>query len=91
MLTLPTIHLNGTTQGELMEQQLQAMTAVRAAINALMHAAPHMRDYPKPPRSQLHYEQAIAEYQSRLERLTAVLNECSDLAQAIDDGGHKIG
>ena len=87
-LVIPTIHLNGTAQAELMEQQLQAMTAIRAAVNALMHATPHVRDYYNRDNC---YAHAIEEHVSRVQRLTAVMNECSDLAQAIDEGGHKAG
>lgn len=88
-LTIPTIHLNGTAQAELLEQQLQAMTAIRAAINALQHACPNSRDYPSPYRGHDVYTAAVEEHSSRLNRLVAVLNECSEIAQAIDDGGHK--
>lgn len=42
---LPTIHLGGTSARALFDQYLTAAEAVRAALEALPHAAPHMRDY----------------------------------------------
>lgn len=42
---LPTIHLGGTSARALFDQYLTAAEAVRAALEALPQAAPHMRDY----------------------------------------------
>lgn len=42
---LPAIHLGGTSARDAFDQYLTAAEAVRAALEALPHAAPHMRDY----------------------------------------------
>ena len=44
-MTTPTIHLNGTNGADLLSQTVDAMLALSGAINALMAAAPHGRDY----------------------------------------------
>jgi len=42
---LPSVHLGGTSARTLFDQYLTAAEAVRAALEALPQAAPHMRDY----------------------------------------------
>ena len=44
-LTLPTVHLNGTSRDGLLEGYIAAMDAIRLAMKALQSAAPHPRDY----------------------------------------------
>ncbi len=44
-MTLPTIHLNGTSASALDEQQRAVGTAAYALLSALQDAAPNARDY----------------------------------------------
>jgi len=44
-MMMPTIHINGTSAKELLEQLRNASVAVREARGALQQAAPHGRDY----------------------------------------------
>ncbi len=44
-MLLPSIHLNGTSAEQLLEQACEAGNAVRAAIVALEAAGPNARDY----------------------------------------------
>jgi len=45
MPAIPTVHLNGTNGAELRDRLLDAVIALRAAMNAMYDAAPHGRDY----------------------------------------------
>jgi hypothetical protein len=44
-LILPQINLNGTSRNQLVEQQCDVMTALRALYKAMGEAAPNGRDY----------------------------------------------
>ncbi len=81
-MTIPTIHLNGTSRANLLEQQLDAAHALRAALEKLSEACPNGRDYyPQGPEAM---SAAVREHESRMERVRSVLREVSDLADAID-------
>ncbi len=41
----PTVHLNGTSRGELMAQQNQVMAAAKLLMDVMYNAMPHDRDY----------------------------------------------
>jgi hypothetical protein len=80
-LTVPTVHLNGTSAANLYEQVLTAGEAVREALDALHGGAPHGRDYY--PQGAVAFYAARAEHVSRLARLESVLSELTDIANAI--------
>lgn len=80
-LTVPTIHLNGSGAESLREGYIDAYQAVEAAIQAVMAAAPHGRDYYVQPGDA--YEAARAEHVSRLARLLTVKDELEALALAV--------
>ena len=44
-MILPRVHLNGTDRTTLLDQNLEALEAVRGAIAALSRAEPNGRDY----------------------------------------------
>lgn len=46
MTIFPTIHLNGTSAGELIAEIENATGAINLACDALAKTAPNMRDYP---------------------------------------------
>ena len=82
-VSLPTVHLNGTSRDTLLEGYIAALDALRLAMEALQAAAPHARDY---------YVQAgdtfyMAQNQhfTRLARLRETLDELNTLA------GHVFG
>ena len=80
-LTLPTIHLNGTSRERLIEQYTAAADAINDAYHALMAAAPNGRDYyPQGPQAM---EAATREHIDRLSRLDAIHFELVELAEAI--------
>lgn len=79
----PTIHTNGTSQEELLEQNTRAAQAVQTALQALAEAAPNQRDYY--PQGHEAWLEAAKAHQSRQARLMDVMNELRDLAEAIAD------
>lgn len=69
-MMVPTVHLNGTSRDELLNQIRDAHQAVGAAMDALRKATPHGRDYyPQGPDAIL---SAQAEHEDRMQKLAAV-------------------
>jgi hypothetical protein len=79
----PTIHTNGTSQGNLLGQVWHAKASVWLAIEALNQAAPNERDYY--PQGLDVYRLAMAEHISRVNRLGDVWRELGELAELIAD------
>lgn len=77
----PCVHLNGTSKHELLVQLETAARAVSAAQNALDSATPNLRDYY--PLGDDRYRQAIAEHQSRQQRLADVYRELREIHEYI--------
>lgn len=83
-LTVPAVHLNGTSRDGLLEGYMEAIDALRLAMKALQAAAPHERDY---------YVQAgdtfcMAQNQhfTRLARLRETLDELNTIAEHVAFG-----
>jgi hypothetical protein len=76
-MILPSIHINGTSRGDLFDRYMDAMMAVEAAIDAVAKTWPHGRDYY--PQGDDALQQAQAEHQDRLKRLHAVALELNTL------------
>jgi hypothetical protein len=83
MAAFPTIHLNGTSKEALLEQQLAAIKALRAATDALSAAAPHGRDYYV--QGPLAFTVARDEHVARLTKITEVIREIEALALHISE------
>jgi len=82
----PTLHLNGTGRADLLNQQRNAMQALRLALTAMQNAAPHGRDYyPQGPDA---LAKAQAEHAMRLALVEKVLGDLEILAASIHDGGY---
>lgn len=74
-LTLPTIHLNGSSVDSLIEQIETAGHALMAAHGALVLAAPNARDYyVQGPDA---FDKAVQEHEARLAKVKAVYKETS--------------
>jgi len=81
----PTIHTNGTSGERLLEQQLKAIAALRAAMAAMEEAYPNGRDYyPQGPSA---INEATIEHSARMRAVSAVLNQYEQIAEAIADQG----
>lgn len=86
-LTFPTVHLNGTSRIDLQEQYHGAYMAVHAAIVALRQACPNGRDYyPQGPDA---FRRAVAEQESRVERLQSIQTELLAIYESVADAGRK--
>lgn len=79
----PTIHLNGSAASDLFESYVTASQKIGEAIQAVSDAYPNARDYY--PQEAGAYHVAVAEQQSRLERLTSVRAEMEALAESVAD------
>lgn len=82
-IALPRINLNGTSKGDLLQQQLDALHAVNAAIDALCAAAPNGRDYQTLPPGAV--QLALSEHTARLKLLQTVQDELQTIAMHISD------
>jgi len=77
----PTIHLNGTSAEELLEQYRKVLEALREAHRAMAEAAPHGRDYyvqgtGAPSR-------AIHQHVDRLKAITELIEDYERLAESV--------
>ena len=82
-LTVPTVHLNGTSRDELLRQVQDAGQALWQAIDALAKAAPNARDYY--PQGVVAYPAARGEHDRRCQALRKVYHELTQLSEAIAD------
>ena len=82
-LTVPTVHLNGTSRDELLRQVQDAGQAVWQALDALAKASPNSRDYY--PQGVLAYPAARGEHDRRCQALRKVYHELTQLSEAIAD------
>lgn len=78
VMTVPTIHLNGTSGERLADAYASAAAAIEVALEALRETAPNGRDYyPQGPDAM---ESAIREYQARDRALRAMMDDLASLA-----------
>lgn len=82
-MTKPTVHLNGTSKGELLRQFEHATTTLQAAIAWAANATPNARDYyPQGPDA---FPKAYQEHTDRLRKLEEVHAEFQELWIAVFD------
>lgn len=77
----PTVHLNGTSWGELYDALDAAMAALRDAEDALMKTAPNGRDYYVQGSEAL--GKAHVEHRARVEKLVGVRAEVELIAERV--------
>lgn len=77
----PTIHLNGTSKGELLRQLTDAIIAIGDAEIAVAKACPNGRDYYVQGRGAI--DDALREHSDRLARLAAVRSELEQIAEGL--------
>lgn len=85
---VPTVHLNGTSKGELLRQLQEAGHAVLLARDAVCQAAPNARDYYVQPEDGA-YNRARDEHYARIQRLQSVYDELSEIADQIQTQGRR--
>ena len=81
MLTLPTVHLNGTSRTDLFNAISVALDALAEARVALQATAPNGRDYY--PQGEMAIRQATAEHVARLRMLETVYAELYAVAEHV--------
>jgi len=79
----PTIHSNGTSRQELLDQVCNAGHAIQDAMTALAKATPNGRDYYVQDPGAIKI--ALEEHNSQATRLQSVLDELQELAIHISD------
>lgn len=80
-LAIPTVHLNGTSRQELLDQLITAGRAGREFTRALGQAAPNGRDYYLKAGST--YPIAHMQHLARLAKVQEVIKELETIAEAI--------
>lgn len=79
--TLPLVHLNGTSRGELLESYIDSSNAVRHALEIVRRNAPNARDYY--PLGTGKAEAAMREHEERCAKLSAVLEELTAIGEHV--------
>lgn len=82
---VPTVHMNGTSKKELLEQLSNAYGACRIAGQTLRSAWPNGRDYYVQDSGA--FGRAVQEWESRLERIDSVAKELEAIAVGIEEAG----
>ncbi len=83
-LTVPTVHLNGTSREALMDAYTQAHDRLSEAWLAVGETAPNARDYyVQGPGA---YRAAVLEHSDRLDRLRAVRDEIGQILEGLSNG-----
>jgi hypothetical protein len=80
-MTFPTLHLNGTSAGSLLEGWERAHAALCDAMQALAQAAPNGRDFYVQQAGA--FEAAQAEHEERMRRLHEVRRELEALSEHV--------
>ena len=80
----PVVNINGTSKAELLQQHRAAHHAVTTAINLLVPAAPHPRDFQTDPDGDAHYKYLRERHVERLRSLERIRSELEELWLAID-------
>jgi hypothetical protein len=87
MLQLPALHSNGSSKQSLLDDVLDSRDALNKASALIARFGPHMRDYYPLPDGNAAYAKAKAEHESRLTRIKSIIDELTELADGIDNGG----
>jgi len=80
-VALPTVHMNGTSRGALIDENAAAYDALRAAVRALEEAGPNARDYYV--QGDDAFAKAVAQHVARLTALRSVLADLETIAEAL--------
>ena len=87
-MTLPTIHLNGTSKEQLVAALCSASYALDNAYAKLKETAPNGRDYY--PQGQDAMPRARKEHDDRMRRLDGIKDEIDEMALAIDKIANRL-
>jgi len=82
-MVVPTVHLNGTSGQDLLDQNKEVAGYLRVGLTAMFEAAPNARDYYVQGGNA--YREARREYVDRCERVKAVLAEVDAIIEKIEE------
>ena len=86
MAIAPVVNINGTSKRDLIDQNLEAWRAVKAAFGALAEAAPHPRDF-QTVQDPTVLAQARVDHKYRLHQLNKIASELEEIAIKIQEQG----
>lgn len=82
-MIFPSIHLNGTSKGQLLDDYCDIGRALRAAIQEMVNKGPNGRDYyVQGPDA---FTKAIKEHHDRIEKIHRIKAEIDEIAEHIAD------
>ena len=81
MITVPTVHLNGTSRAALLHGYTEAIAKIDEAVTAVRAAAPHGRDYY--PQGEDAGITAMREHTARVRKLLDVSAELTIIAESL--------
>lgn len=81
-LVVPTIHINGTSEEELVRQYSNAVRFLQAGRDALAQTAPHARDY------YIHKDKGVLakatqQHEARMRKVKEVIDELTSIGESI--------
>lgn len=82
-LAIPTVHMNGTSKDDLLQQLMDAASALRSARELMQKAAPNGRDYYVQNDTAL--RTAIQQHTDRLMKLDALVAEYEEIMEKVAD------
>jgi len=80
-LSKPSVHLNGTSREELVEQNMNALHAVNTAAEILRKATPNARDYYV--QSPTAFSVAVDQHRERLVSLATIATELTTIIEGL--------
>ena len=82
-MIFPTIHLNGTSKQQLLDDYCDVSHALNAAMKKMIENGPNGRDYY--PQGDQAYRKAVKEHYDRIEQIHRVRLEIETIAEHIAD------
>ena len=80
-MTLPTVHINGTSKKELMAGYRAQLDALEKALDSMRWNSPNGRDYyPQGPDA---INEAAKEHAARMQKVQSVYDEIHEMAMAL--------
>lgn len=82
-LAIPTIHMNGSNAGALIEALMTARSKLMDAMRAMQDVCPNGRDYY--PQGHAAMQEALRQHANRMHSLDAITRELEEIAVAINE------
>ena len=79
----PSVHLNGTSKKELVEQLRSSVSILESAIEVMKEASPHMRDYYVQKDGDAIFQIARDNHYNRIAKVEAIIQEYHEIYEAM--------